>query len=68
MEVIMAGIDKRKNLENEKTCGVKECNDKYSCEACGATLVKKEPHCPDCGRMINWGRVITEIRRVSPNI
>lgn len=61
-------VDKRKNLENEKSCGVKECNDKYVCEACGATLIKPQHDCPTCGREINWGRVITEIKHVTPNI
>jgi hypothetical protein len=56
-------VDKRKNLENEKSCGVKECNNKYICEACGATLTKGTHDCPTCGREINWGRVITDIRR-----
>ena len=60
--------DKRKNLENTKTCGVRDCNDKYLCEACGATIVKHVEHCPSCQREINWGRVITEVKRITPPI
>jgi rubrerythrin len=59
----MGGVDKRKNLENEKSCGVKECNNKYICEACGATVLKADHNCPTCKREINWGRVITELKR-----
>jgi rubrerythrin len=54
-------VDKRKNLENKHSCGVKECNNKYICESCGASL-EVDHDCPTCGQKINWGKAMMELR------
>jgi hypothetical protein len=57
-------VDKRKNLENQKSCGVKECNDKWQCVACGA-MVEVDHDCPTCGQKVNWGKALLDLRRGS---
>jgi len=63
----MAKEKKKSNVKGvDNSCGVKKEGDAFFCTECGSKITEYHD-CPNCGRNINWGTALSDLRRIGPS-